>query len=242
MKYLLFFLTVLVANIIQGITGFAGTILAMPPSIMLVGFDVAKPILNVLGILSGVYVYFSYGKDVNWKEFKKIIIIMVIGIVSGLYLKTLFIGKEAYLYKILGTIVIILAVQGLYKNYKKKQVKSKNKYLSYVLLVCAGIVHGMFVCGGPLLISYLSDKIKDKVSFRATISTVWIVLNTIILLDDIKIGLITSSTIKLLIVSIPFLFFGMYIGTKLYKKMNQEIFMKLTYSLLIISGLSLFIK
>lgn len=55
MKYPLFFLIIFLTNIIQGITGFAGTILAMPPSLMLVGYNTAKPILNVLGLLSGVY-------------------------------------------------------------------------------------------------------------------------------------------------------------------------------------------
>ena len=54
-KKILFLLVVFLTNIIQGITGFAGTMLAMPPSVMLVGFDTAKPILNALGLLSGIY-------------------------------------------------------------------------------------------------------------------------------------------------------------------------------------------
>ena len=53
MHYALFFLVILAANVIQGITGFAGTILAMPPSLMLVGYPVAKPVLNVLGLQIG---------------------------------------------------------------------------------------------------------------------------------------------------------------------------------------------
>ena len=54
MNYILFLLVILLTNIIQGITGFAGTILAMPPGLMLVGYPVAKPVLNVLGLLSGI--------------------------------------------------------------------------------------------------------------------------------------------------------------------------------------------
>ena len=57
MNYILFLLVILLTNIIQGITGFAGTILAMPPGLMLVGYPVAKPVLNVLGLLSGIYVF-----------------------------------------------------------------------------------------------------------------------------------------------------------------------------------------
>ena len=59
-NYIVFFLVILLANIIQGITGFAGTILAMPPSLMLVGYSVAKPVLNVLGLLSGIYVFVGH--------------------------------------------------------------------------------------------------------------------------------------------------------------------------------------
>ena len=53
-KNILFLIVVFLTNIIQCITGFAGTVLAMPFSIMLVGYDVAKPILNVLGLLASI--------------------------------------------------------------------------------------------------------------------------------------------------------------------------------------------
>ena len=76
MGYAVFFLVILLSNIIQGITGFAGTILAMPPSLMLVGYDTAKPVLNVLGLLSGIYVFAGHRKHVCWGELKKIVAVM----------------------------------------------------------------------------------------------------------------------------------------------------------------------
>ena len=68
----LFLVVILLANIMQGITGFAGTILAMPPGLMLVGYPVAKPVLNVLGLLSGIYVLSGHKDQVCWKEVRKI--------------------------------------------------------------------------------------------------------------------------------------------------------------------------
>lgn len=243
MENFLFLIVILLSNIVQGITGFAGTILAMPPSLMLVGYDLAKPILNILGLLSGVYVLVTHGKYVNWKEVKKIVLIMMGGIIGGIFLKILFVEREAMLYRLLGIFIVFLAIQGFYKLYGKKIENKKNVQRGTVpLLLSAGAVHGMFVCGGPLLIGYLSNKIKEKVSFRATISVVWIILNSIILFDDIRIGLWDINTCKLLLVSIPVLILGMYIGAKLYSKISQELFMKITYVLLMISGISLFIK
>lgn len=265
MGYAVFFLVILLSNIIQGITGFAGTILAMPPSLMLVGYDTAKPVLNVLGLLSGIYVFAGHRKHVCWGELKKIVAVMAAGIVGGIFLKGFFAGRERVLYALLGLFVVCLSLQGLHKLWRdwlgtqedaaagaeaaaeaKAAAEGKaagpDKAGLYLLLGLAGIVHGIFVSGGPLLIGYLTKRIQDKVSFRATISTVWVVLNTIILLDDIRSGLWNPELVKIQVASIPFLLAGMAVGSRLYAKMSQRLFMLITYVLLFVSGISLLIK
>ena len=249
-NYIVFFLVILLTNIIQGITGFAGTILAMPPSLMLVGYSVAKPVLNVLGLLSGIYVFVGHREHVSWKEVKKIVAVMAVSILLGILIKGLFEGKEQLLYKLLGIFVILLSIQGGLSLRRKgadenaesrSAAQAADSPFSYVILVLAGI-HGIFVSGGPLLISYLTKKIKNKVSFRATISTVWIFLNTLIMLDDIRAGFWTGGLLMTQLISLPFLFAGMYIGSRLYVRMSQRFFMILTYILLFISGISLLVK
>lgn len=242
-EYSLFFAVILAANVIQGITGFAGTILAMPPSLMLVGYPVAKPVLNVLGLLSGVYVFAGNHRHVDWRELKKIVLIMAAGILGGIFIKGLFQGKEQLLYQLLGAFVIFLAVQGLYKCFcRTGKADRPASPFSILLLPVAGVVHGIFVSGGPLLIGYLTKKIQDKTAFRATISTVWVFLNSLILLDDIRSGLWDLQLVKIQLISIPFLLAGMSIGGKLYARMSQQLFMKITYVLLFISGVSLLVK
>lgn len=248
-KQILFLVVVLITNIIQGITGFAGTVLAMPPSVLLVGFDTAKPILNAIGILAGVYVVVTSYKHIDKKEFLKCTGVMVFGIVGGIFLrKYLNDFNPTILYRILGAIVVAVGLVGVYKSFFKKNEtdKPQNPVLSYSLLISSGIVHGMFVCGGPLLVSYLTGKLRDKQSFRATISAVWVVLNSIIMVDDVRAGLFNPTIhphiLVLLAISSVILFVGMFIGSVLYKKMSRELFMKITFILLVISGASLFIK
>ncbi len=118
MSAILFYIVIFLANIVHGITGFAGTVLAMPFALLLVGYDVGKPILNVLGILSGFYVLVNNYKYVNWKEVKKIVIVMSIGLISGFFIKSLFVGKEEILYNMLGIFVVYLGLSGLF--IKKK--------------------------------------------------------------------------------------------------------------------------
>lgn len=246
MKYAGFFLIILFSNIIQGITGFAGTILAMPPSLMLVGYDIAKPVLNVLGLLSGMYVLAGDWKMVYWKEVRNIVTVMTVGIVFSMTIRGFFTGRESFLYKLLGIIVLVLSVQGTCRlktaGGRKEDGVLRGNTGSYFLLGLAGIIHGIFLSGGPLLITYLTGKMHDKSRFRATISAVWVVLNTIILLDDIVSGWWKRSLIVVQLSAIPFLLLGMYLGSKLYVCLSQRQFMMVTYFLLFLSGIFLLVK
>lgn len=256
-QHLIFYFTILLANIIQGITGFAGTILAMPLSMMTVGFDVARPVLNGLGILAGLMVLVTCFKKINWIEFTRIILVMATGIVIGMIIKHYLIGHEKVLFIILGVFIILVAMVGLFKIFfpmhrqkidKKKESMTEtalaitNLVTDYFLLMASGIIHGMFVSGGPLLIAYLTRKIKDKDQFRATISTVWILLNGIIFATDCINGTYTRPLLAVQGIAIPFMAAGVAIGGFLYKHMSQKVFVILTYILLIISGISLFFK
>jgi uncharacterized membrane protein YfcA len=60
--------------------------------------------------------------------------------------------------------------------------------------------------------------------------------------DDIRAGVFNAVILILLAISAAVMFVGMVIGSILYKKMSRELFMKITFILLVISGASLFIK
>lgn len=250
-KEILFFIVVLLANIIQCITGFAGTVLAMPFSLMLVGYGVAKPILNVLGVVASVGVIAKSYKSVNIKELIKISVIMLIGMLSGGVITNKVELNEGVLYKLLGAIVIAFMLLGCYTTFikerrDKKSSNDKNiivkNVISFCILALAGLVHGMFVCGGPLLVVYASEKLKDKDEFRATLSVVWIILNSLIMFSDVRSGYFNSDMLVLLAISIGILVFAILIGNKVAQKMNRNVFMTLTYILMGISGLSLILK
>lgn len=243
-RNLLFLLVVFLTNVVQGITGFAGTMLAMPFSVMLIGFDTAKPILNALGLLSGIYIVLLNRKSVNKKEFLKIICVMSVGIIDGIALRSLLKNEAKLLYIILGVIIILTAVSGIYKSFIKNGSSNakQSRAVSFLLLASAGVTHGMFVCGGPLLVSYMTGRVEDKNEFRATLSTCWIVLNSIVFLDDFRSGLWHTDMLLLFAVSALLLFAAMFVGGRLCKKMSRSLFMKATYILLIVSGALLFIK
>lgn len=234
---ILLFLVIFISNTIQGITGFAGTILAMPFSIMLIGIDNSKQILNLLGILASVWIVIRSYKNICFKEFFKILFFMVIGLFIGMKLYSMY--SPNILLKLLGIFILYVSIKGVLP-INKKQIN--NKVTLSLILIIAGIIHGMFVVGGPLVVIYATYKLKDKAEFRATLSLVWIVLNGLIFIKGILAGQFNGEVITLLTPSILALGCGMILGEILYKKMNEQVFMKITYFLLIVSGFSILIK
>ena len=167
---------------------------------------------------------------------------MGVGVIGGIVIKSMVDIHARWLYIVLGIFVCMVVCYGLFAGKRETAEVPSNGLLDGGLLLIAGLIHGIFVCGGPLVITYLTKNLPDKTKFRATISTVWIVFNGVIMISDIFAGAFTLPVLLQLCIATPFLFGGMYVGSKLVQKMDQSFFMKLTYVLLLLSGLSLLIK
>lgn len=242
LKTILFLAVVFLSNVIQCVTGFAGTVLAMPPSLMLVGYGTAKPILNVLGIGASVGVVATNYKSINKKEFLKITSVMLLGIIGGIFISGYFDRYAKTLYVALGITVILIAAVNTVRFFSKKERKAQPEAVSLLLLILSGLIHGVFVCGGPLLVTYASAKLRDTNEFRSTLSAVWIVLNSVILFSDIRAGFFHPDTVILLAVCIAVLFFAIFLGNRISKKLSRNAFLIVTYLLMIVSGISLIFK
>ena len=241
-RHIGFLVVVFLSNIIQCVTGFAGTVLAMPFSVMLVGLDVARPILNVMGIAASVGVIARYHKDIDKKEFFTILCVTLPGMAAGAFLKNRLVEYGSLLLQLLGALVILFALMNLAAFLLKKDFAEKSKALGYAFLIAGGVVHGLFVCGGPLIVSYASVKLKKTNAFRATLSAVWIVLNTVLMITDTVAGSFNKDILLLTGVCLIVLAAAVVIGYRIAEKMSKKAFLLLTYALMIISGISLLLK
>lgn len=145
MKELLFLLVLFVSNVIQAITGFAGTVLAMPPSVYLLGLDHAKVVLNVMAWLSGLMIAVTGYRHINWKELLKMSAVMLVGMFAGIQIFRI-VKSENILLTIYGIIIVVVALKNLCIHTEKKLPD----LILWIVLILAGIIHGMFVSGGAV--------------------------------------------------------------------------------------------
>lgn len=233
MTNIIFFIVQFLSNTIQTITGFAGTLLAMPPSILLIGMDNARVVLNATAWISGLLIAVQNYKSINYKELFKMIGFMFAGMILGMYLYDRIPGQQ--LLTIYGILVILIGV----KNLVMRKERTYSKWVLTIVLLAAGIIHGMFVSGGALLVIYACQTLKDKNEFRATVAPIWVVLNTFMMAGYCSKGQVTPYCIMMILVTILPLLLALWVGNRLQKKINQKTFLYLTYVLLIISGVSI---
>jgi uncharacterized membrane protein YfcA len=129
-----------------------------------------------------------------------------------------------------------IAVVFFFLNTDKVKIPD---WILYILLVFGGILHALYVSGGPLVIIFATYKIKEKNQFRATLSMMWIILNSILFTEHMIQGRFTPQVWMLFGIGAGLSILSMFVGHLIAKKLNLKIFMKITYVLLFISGLSL---
>jgi uncharacterized protein len=237
---ILFGIVVLLTHFLEGITGFGCTVLALPFCTMLVGIKTAVPTLVILAWLLSLYVIIIDFKKIVWRQYLKILIFVLLGLPIGIVLFSRL--PEQLLKIILGVFMIAVAIRGIYISFRSNAiVKKVPQFILNICLFLGGIVHGAFGSGGPFVVIYATEKLPDKSNFRATLCTLWFTLNTIIIIEDISSAVITVSVIKLLLVSIPFLAVGMIAGNIAHGKINEKLFTKMIYVVLLFSGVFMFI-
>lgn len=232
----LFGLGIFIANIIQGLTGFAGSLLAMPPSIHLQGLNTAKVAVNTYGLISSFIIFMKNYKMIDWKEAKKMLFLMLIGLIAGIWLSG--VVAAGILLKIYAVFVIGVALKEM---FYKGDLDFSDTVLIVVVLI-AGLFQGLFVSGGPLLIIYVAKKLKEKNQIRGTLCFVWIFLNGYMMVSQFLTGQFTPHNITITLIGLPGVFLGVAVGNHLAKILSKEKFLKIVYILLVISGASLLIK
>lgn len=230
MKTLLFVLIEFFVNIVQAITGFGGAPIAMPPSIALVGAADAKAAITFLFWFASLFVTVRSFKDIDFKQLGIMLGFMVVSVAGGMWIFAHL--PLSILMLVYGIVVIAIGL----KKLIRPSTNELPKPLRYVALILAGLMQGMFTSGGPFLALYSTAEIKDKKTFRATVSTVWTVINVYMIISMYRQGMYTPYSVKLILYSLVPVTLGIVIGYILNKKMKQSTFLKLVYILLILSG------
>lgn len=228
--HVLFVTAVFLSHVVQGISGFAGTILAVPAGTFLVGLPTSIAVMNMVGIFASVYICLVARAHLQWPVIKGIFSVMLPSLLLGFvlveYLRDYGRAQQA----ILGLFILAAGIAGLLRKTAGGEWRDRK-----ILLFVGGVFHGMYVCGGTLLVMYLKGRLK-KDEFRANISFIWLVLNSINFVFHYLSGYWTPLAVSLTAAATPALFVSVYLGGVILRRISQESFIKFTNVLITLSG------
>lgn len=231
LKFVIFAAAIFVSNIVQALTGFAGVMLSIPPSMLLFGPDMAIAVINALCWGVSVVLAWRNRRYLNLKGVLTIVGFMLAGMAIGVKLYSLV--SPQIVGPVYGGIIVAAALKNL---LVKPSEKPMSHWLSAVILIGAGIIHGMFASGGALLVVYLAATYHNKYTFRANVAAVWSCLNLVLMFKDFEKGMFNAQAFHLMLIAIIPLLLAVYIGNKIHSRINQRMFNYSTYGLLLLSG------
>ena len=218
----------------HAITGFGGNIMVFPVLSFLYGTVSARTGLNLIAWVSSISVTADCYKDINYKELKNILVWMGIGLVLGM-LMIPYIRSDSILMFIYGIIIVGVA---LFKLFSKKETAFPKAVL-IIILILAGIVQALFVSGGAFLVIYCAQVIKEKKSFRATFTVVWLSIYTVMFFLQLFRGAYTKEVIIISIFGAVPVILASWVGSRISGKIDQKAFMLLVYIFILCVGISL---
>ncbi|MDX1496684.1 MAG: sulfite exporter TauE/SafE family protein [Salinisphaeraceae bacterium] len=138
---------------------------------------------------------------------------------------------------LLGVVVVFLAGREL---LRKPDVVRNIPLLPWTL--AAGVVHGIFATGGPLLVYGLNGQRIEKAVFRSTLTLVWGALATGLVISYIASGLLTTAALPQIGMLAAILPLSIIAGEWAHRYVNEALFKRVINILLVFCGIALLLK
>ena len=139
-----------------------------------------------------------------------------------------------------GALVIWFAARELWRSIRGLKVSQHGGWWTQSWMFVAGITHGLFASGGPLLVYALTGTQLSKSAFRATLISVWLSLNGLLTVVFALDGSLIPALPRIGMM-LPVLLAGVVIGEFLHHRVNEDRFKQLVYTLLLMTGALLII-
>lgn len=225
---------ILLAYTLEAVTGFGSIIIALSLGALLLPIEQILPVLVPLNICMTGYMTLRYRKLID----RDLLIGMILpGMAAGtvigyLVLPWLDAGRAK---QIFGVFVLLFAARELWRMRHVTTVVERPLWANRLITLAAGVTHGLFASGGPLLVHALAGTTLDKSRLRATLISVWFSMNSLLTVIFLVDGRLLPALPQILSYA-PLLLIGILLGEYLHKRVQEQHFRVAIYGLLLTTG------
>jgi uncharacterized protein len=168
-------------------------------------------------------------------QIRKVLTLMIAGAMGtpiGIFVLKIIVEKDI---KILTGIVLILFSALLLLGYRKS-VNNEKLALASIGLI-SGILNGSTAMSGPPVILFYNNQEVEKTRFRSNLVLYFLFLNILAIPVLVLNNMLTEQVLSYTLFFIPSTLIGVTLGIILSKKINENIFKKMTLLIVLISGM-----
>lgn len=235
---LLLFTTVafFLSAIIRQISGFGFALLSMPLITFIAGIRVATPLVAITATTIGCFVIRDCWQQADRKALLWLVLTGIVGIPLGVLLINHL--ADFWLKRSLGAFLLVYC---LYSLVMPELPLIQDGPFTLLFGFIGGLLTGAFNTGGPPVVIYGTLRRWTPEEFRSTLQLYFLVVSVMAMLGHAFAGLWTRQIFWLYLASLPALLLGLYLGDKINLLIPKQLFNRIIYGLLFITGLLFFV-
>jgi uncharacterized protein len=237
MVFTVFVLAAFVGGFVSGFSGFAMGLVVSGVWLHIITPIQTATLIAGYGLLTQGHGIFKLRHALRWQNVWPLTLGSAIGIPIGVMLLTY--TNPAYVRFGVGVLLVLYTAYALLRPaFKPMKIGAATDIL---IGIANGLLGGLTGLGG--VISTISCQMRGwpKDMQRAVFQPVLFAAFVIILISMSFAGAVTTETLKLYGLGVPFMVAGLWAGFELYGKIDDELFRKAVLTLLLFSGLSLIV-
>lgn len=225
------------AYVIFGISAFGAALFTVPILSHFMPLDYVLPMCVLLDVSAALSLGVRFSREADWSELKWMAPLSLAGAVAGVTLLVA-LPRQATIAGI-GTFLVAYAIYSLRQG-------EATRIVSRAWAPVAGFVGGafgtLFGVGAPPYAIYLSHRMRDKLSLRATLSNMVIFSVSIRALVFTAGGLMLADRLIGFAMLVPFCLAGLWFGNHLQARISRGGLLRVVSVLLLLIGVSLLVR
>ncbi len=234
LPWLLLGVFIFLAFTTEAATGFGSIVIALSLGALVLPIGDILPVLVPLNIVMSATLSWRHRQAIHWPTLWRLILpLMIMGTLLGYGLRP-WLGEQL-LKNLFGSLVLWFSGRELWRLWRGAVATTHSGLWARGWMLFAGMTHGLFASGCPLLVYALSGLSLDKRRFRATLILVWLVLNSLLTLVFLVDGSLLPAAPRIALL-VPVVVMAMVLGEVLHHRVNEQRFRQAVFVVLALTG------
>lgn len=223
---------VFLAALVHGAAGFGAALVAMPLLVFVMDVREATPLVAIMTLtvnaLLLAFLRFSF-------DFRRLLPLSL-GALAGIPAGILFLryGPRSLLGLLLGAVLIVYSLHGLFSRWRPPAVGGKGAFLYGTV---SGFIGAAINTGGPPAVIYMTSQPWKKEEVHANLQFYFLIVGVLVVAGHAASGITTAATLGLLVKLLPSLAGGALCGYLIHRRVGSDLYRRLVLVLLLVLGI-----